>query len=307
MLVGTVAGVLVIGDDDRPRREVEGRVTALAPDPSGACWGVLDGYQLLRRALDGSWDLVPVTVGSPITTVQATGYGAIVGTADARLWAVVGDETAPVAGFDVVAGRDTWHAVGSARPYIRSVTSTVGDGALFASVHVGGILRSTNGGASWVPTVDVDDDVHEVRAHPVDPTRVMAAAGIGLLESVDGGATWLAPSTNGLHATYLRALAFPTGAVIVSASDGPFGDRIALYRRELDGRAFERCTTGLPPWLPAIVDTGSLAAAGRRVAAGTGDQVALSDDGGQRWAIAARGLPVVTAVALLGPRVDSGS
>ena len=307
VLAGTVDGVVEISRDVGPEREIEGHVTALAPAPDGTCWGVLDRRTLIRRDLDGSWDPVPAQVDSPITAVHPTGFGALVGTADARLWAVVRAEASPVTGFDTVAGRAGWHAVGSARPYVRSVSSTAGDGALLASVHVGGIPRSTNAGASWAPTVDVDADVHEVRAHPVDPSRVMAAAAVGLLESDDGGATWQEPATSGLHATYLRALAFPTGAVIVSASDGPFGDRVALYRRELDGRGFERCSTGLPAWLPAIVDTGLLAAQGRRVVAGSADQVVLSDDGGQRWTILARELPTVTAVALVSPRVESGS
>jgi hypothetical protein len=289
----------MIRDDDRPRLEVDGAVTALAPDANGTCWGVLDGRTLIRRELDGSWITVPAPVDAPITAVHPTGFGALVGTADARLWAVVHPDASPVTGFDVVDGRDHWHAVGSAHPYIRSVTSTTGDGALLASVHVGGIPRSTNGGATWFPTVDVDADVHEVRAHPVDPSLVMAAAAVGLLESADGGATWQEPATRGLHATYLRALAFPTGAVIVSASDGPFGHRVALYRRDLEGHDFERCTVGLPDWLPAIVDTGLLAAHGRRVVAGTADQIVVSDDSGQRWAILARELPPVTAVAVL--------
>jgi hypothetical protein len=299
VLVGTVTGVMMIRDDARPQLEIDGAVTALAPDANGACWGVLDRRTLIHRELDGSWVTVPAEVDDPITAVHPTGFGALVGTDDARLWAIVRADSSPVTGFDSVAGRDRWHAVGSPRPYVRSVTSTAGDGALLASVHVGGIPRSTNGGASWFPTVDVDADVHEVRAHPVDQNLVMAAAAVGLLESDDGGATWREPATRGLHATYLRALAFPTGAVIVSASDGPFGRRVALYRRDLEGRDFERCTAGLPDWLPVIVDTGLLAARGRRVVAGTADQIALSDDSGQHWTILAGELPPVTAVAVL--------
>lgn len=299
VLVGTVTGVMVVRDDGRPRVEIDGAVTALAPDANGTCWGVLDRRSLIRRELDGSWVTVPAGVDGPITAVHPTGFGAVVGTADARLWAIMPADASAMTGFDAVAGRDRWHAVGSPNPYVRSVTSTAGDGALLASVHVGGMPRSTNGGASWFPTVDVDTDVHEVRAHPADPSLVMAAAAVGLLESGDGGATWREPETHGLHATYLRALAFPTGAVIVSASDGPFGQRVALYRRDLEGRDLQRCTTGLPDWLPAIVDTGLLAAHGRRVVAATADRIVLSDDSGQTWAILAADLPPVTAVAIL--------
>src|SRR5581483_12017300 len=100
----------------------------------------------------------------------------------------------------------------------------------------------------------------------------------------------------GLHATYLRAVTLPTDAVVVSASDGPFGRHAALYRRGLDDPGFERCTTGLPAWLPAIVDTGCLDAHDRRVAAGCADLVVGSDDGGQAWTTLAEELPPVTAV-----------
>lgn len=299
VLVGTVAGVTVVDDGASPHVELDGVVTALAADPCGGCWGVLDRRALIRRAEDGTWSGVPVEVDGLITAVHPAGFGAWLGTADARLWAVSGGESAPVAGFDAVAGRDGWHAVGSRVPYVRSVSATAGEGAVFSSVHVGGIPRSANGGATWAPTVDVDDDVHEVRAHPVDPALVMAAAAVGLLESRDGGVSWGAPSTSGLHATYLRALCFPAGAVIVAASDGPFGSRVALYRRELDGGDFERCTAGLPEWLPAIVDTGTLAAQGSRVAAGTADRVLASDDAGRQWRLVAEDLPEVTAVAVL--------
>jgi hypothetical protein len=132
VLVGTVAGVFALRGDDGPVRETEGPVSALAPDPDGTCWGVLDRQTLIRRELDGSWVPVPAGVDRPITAVHPTGFGALVGTADARLWAVVRGDAAPVTGFDTVAGRDGWHAVGSARPYVRSVSSTVGDGALLA-------------------------------------------------------------------------------------------------------------------------------------------------------------------------------
>lgn len=87
----------------------------------------------------------------------------------------------------------------------------------------------------------------------------------------------------------------------MSASDGPFGKHAALYRRELDGGDFERCTVGLPDWLPAIVDTGHLDAGGSRVVAGIAGQVIVSDDAGDSWRVLAADLPDVTAVALDAP------
>ena len=299
VLVGTEEGVLAVGAGGPPRAELAGTITALHAEETLGCWAVVDRQVLARRGEDGAWTAQRLDLDAPITAVLPTPGGVLVGTADARVARVVDGDTAVLPGFDAVAGRASWHAVGSRTPYVRSLSAAAGGATWFASVHVGGIPRSVDDGATWEPTVDVDDDVHEVRAHPADGAAVMAAAAVGLLESQDGGASWSAPATRGLHATYLRALAFTEGAVVVSASDGPFGRKAALYRRDLSGGAFERCTAGLPDWLPAIVDTGALDARGRRLVAGTADTAYSSEDGARTWRPVAAGLPTVRSVALV--------
>ena len=67
--------------------------------------------------------------------------------------------------------------------------------------------RSTDGGATWHPTIDIHSDVHEVCAHPTHPSIVIAAAAIGLCISRDGGATW-AVERGGLHAAIARPSLF---------------------------------------------------------------------------------------------------
>jgi len=57
-------------------------------------------------------------------------------------------------------------------------------------VHVGGILRTEDRGETWTPTIDIDADVHQVRAHPDRPELVLASAAIGLCRSDDAGLTW---------------------------------------------------------------------------------------------------------------------
>ncbi len=308
VLVATDHGVLAVGDDGTARSELDGAARSLHASPNHECWVVLDRDSVARRDADGRWHRWPSGVDAPVTAVLSTEPGALVGTGDARLWSTADGAAVPLGGFDRVGGRDDWHTVGSATPYVRSLSRTV-DGAWLASVHVGGIARSDDGGASWAPTVDVDEDVHQVRAHPLDARVAMAAAAVGLLESRDGGRTWSAPSTAGLHATYLRAVAFPTGRVIVSASDGPFGRRAALYHRDLDGGTFERCRVGLPEWLPGLVDTSALDARGDAVAAGADTSVFASEDGGRTWRRLAHDLPTVRSVAVLegGPGREASS
>ncbi len=304
VLIGTNDGVVAVDDDGRVSTELVGSIRALRSNRFG-CWAALHDGSVTRREPDRSWTEWAVTVDAALTTVLPRRDGALLGTDDARLWSATNGDVVPLSGFDRVDGRETWHAVGTRVPYVRSLTALPGDDALLASVHVGGIPRSVDGGTTWTPTVDVDADVHEVRAHPDDAPLVMATAAVGLLRSDDGGATWGPPIRAGLHASYLRALAFCDGAVIVSASDGPFGDRVALYRGPLDGGGLERCTAGLPEWLPEIVDTGALDGVGAHVVAGSGGQVFESRDAGATWRELAEQLDHVRAVALVKtPPVD---
>ena len=283
VLVGTDSGLLAVDDDGTTRVELDAPTRRVRLDGGRDAWALLADGAVAHRTGPGRWDVAPTGVDADATAMAPAGGAALVGTRDGRLWRVLDGDPGPLSGFDAVDGRDTWHAVGSRVPYVRSVAVTADDAAWLASVHVGGIPRSTDAGRSWRPTVDVDDDVHEVRAHPTDPVVVRAAAAVGLLESSDGGATWSAPVAGGLHSSYLRALAFTDGATLVSASDGPFGHRVALYRRDDGGGGFERCREGLPDWLPAIVDTAQLDARGPAVAAGSGHSVFRSDDAGRSW------------------------
>jgi photosystem II stability/assembly factor-like uncharacterized protein len=207
-------------------------------------------------------------------------------------------ELEPLLAFDDMPGRDDWHAVGSREPYVRSLSATA-DGTLLANVHVGGIPRSTDGGATWAPTIDVDADVHQVRAHPERAELVVAAAAVGVCRSDDGGATWKV-ETDGLHATYCRAVALAGDVMFVSASTGPRTERGALYRRAIDSDdPFERCTEGLPEWQPHNIDTGCVDTDGSQVVFGGADGIVYgSDDAGRTWRRLADGLPPVTAVAI---------
>jgi hypothetical protein len=294
--VGTADGLFVL--DRASEREVAGHsVTALSGD-----WAIFDGETVVYRANSG-WRQA-FTVRSPERSLGI--HGALLSRADE---AIVGwgpslmrvfkeKRFEPIPGFETVQGRDDWHAVGSRKPYVRSLTATA-DGVLLANVHVGGIPRSTDGGATWEPTIDVDADVHQVRAHPDRPELVLAAAAIGLCRSDDAGATWTV-HTDGLHASYCRAVATAGDVMFVSASTGPFADEAAVYRRAIDGDGpLERCTDGLPDWQPSNIDTGCLDSDGSRVAFGGPDGVVYgSEDAGRTWRVLAENLPPVSAVTI---------
>ena len=243
----------------RPRhQELAGQpVRALAPDGHGGALAIVDGHSLCRRTVDGEWSTI-ATSEFRLACSVAVGDVIYVGTDDARLLRVSANgKVDQLGGFDAVAGRDRWYA-GSALingqlvgpPLgIRSITATSDGTVLLANVHVGGIPRSTDGGVTWQPTIDVDSDVHEVCAHPIHPGIVIAAAAIGLCISRDSGATWTVEQ-EGLHASYCSAVAFSGNDILVSASADHFATQGAVYRRPID----EHGSAGARRCWPAQVD-----------------------------------------------------
>lgn len=298
VLLATDDGVQPFVDGTAGARELAGRRVSALARRRDDWWAIADGTTVATRDANGAWSDV-ATADTELTCLLPTSDGAWCGTLDGRLLRLLGEAFVPVGGFDAITGRDTWKAVGSRVPYVRSVTGTSDDRALLAGVHVGGIARSGNGGSSWKPTIDVNADVHEVRAHPSDPKLVLAPAAVGLAVSRDGGATWDV-TTEGLHATYLRAVAFTTDAALVSASDGPFTDRSALYRWDVaNGRPLTKVEDGLPEWLDGNVDTGALDARGEAAAfADDNGTVYASADGGRSWTVLSADLGSVHAIGV---------
>jgi hypothetical protein len=309
MLVATWSdGLFVVSGETRDHELGAQSVRALASDGKGGALAIVNGRSLRQRAPDGVWSTI-ATTEMDLACCVAVGDTIYVGTDDARVLRVDADGALEqLRGFDVVAGREDWYA-GSAvvngervgPPLgIRSIAATADGAVLFANVHVGGIPRSTDGGVTWQPTVDVDSDVHEVRAHPQRPDLVMAAAAIGLWVSHDGGVTWNVEQ-EGLHAPYCSAVAFAGDDVLVSASLDHFAAQGAIYRRRVDGQGtLVAVRDGLPAWTDGIVDTGCIATGGSAVAfADQAGNLYLSPDVGRSWSRRANGLPPPSGVLLV--------
>ena len=293
---------IVVGTSDGLRElekpaGLDGRaVTALAaagPDP----WAIADGNSLLRSVGGGGWDRVADIEGQRgRCLLPLDGVDALVGTSEARLMRLRDGRLEEVESFDQVDGRDGWYTPWGGPPDTRSLARDAA-GAMFANVHVGGIVRSDEGEA-WRPTaIDVDADVHQVLAHPTKAGMILAATAYGLATSTDGGETW-AFDTEGLHASYCRAVAVSGGTILVSASRSHRGDQAAVYRRGQTG-AFERCRDGLPEWFDDNIDTHCLAVGDGVAAIGTEDgSVYVSGDEGARWEQKAAGLPPIRCVVI---------
>ena len=167
------------------------------------------------------------------------------------------------------------------------------DHTLYINVHVGGILRYDNTGV--VPTLNIDADVHQVVAHPTEKGAVFAAAAYGLAQSHNGHDFDF--RTDGLHASYCRAVAVLEDRVLVSASTGPRTSKGRLYKGGLWEGPLEPVTDGLPEWFEGNLNTSCLTAKGDKVYAGVGDTVWMSGDDGDSWTEAVTGVSKVTCLA----------
>lgn len=291
VLAGTAGGLHRV-TADRVTRAAEGDIAALA-FADGTVWAAVDGRTVARGAPDGQ--LGPVaSADRPLHCLLPAADGVFAGTAEAGLLRLRDGDLATVPGFLDVEGRGSWYTPWGGPPDTRSLA---GDGeALYANVHVGGIPRSLDGGATWVPTIPVDADVHQV---VVARGMVLAASARGLALSDDAGASW-SWRTDGLHATYARAVTVAGDTVLVSVSEGPGGRRSALYRGALGlAGPLERCRDGLPEWFSGNVDTGCLTATGATVAAADAGTVYQSTDAGRTWDVLAQGLPEIRCLLTL--------
>ncbi len=296
------------------RQELPNRaLKALAPDGHGGVLAIIDERSLCRRAPDGVWSTI-ATTEFDLACCLAVGDVVYVGSDDARLFRVSPTgQIEQLDGFNEVAGRDKWYA-GRAMVNgkligpplgIRSLSATSDGAVLLANVHVGGIPRSVDGGETWQPTIDIDSDVHEVRAHPNRPETVAAAAAVGLCTSSDAGATWVVEKA-GLHSSFCSAVGFAGDDILVAAAADPFAPQSALYcRRSIGGGLDEHgplmmVAGGLPEWLDRTVHTACIAAHGSAVAvADRGGNLYFSTDTGHTWSRRADGLPPPSCVLII--------
>ena len=301
-------GLFAVTGEGRTQEIANQPVRGLAPDGRGGVLAIVGRHSLCRRAPTGEWATVAKSEFE-LSCCMAVRDAIYVGTDDARILRLShgGGVLDPIDGFDNVAGRDAWFA-GSAivngqrlgPPLgIRSVAANANGSILFANVHVGGIPRSLDGGRTWQPTINIDSDVHEVRAHQADPDIVVAASAIGLCISRNGGATWTI-ERDGLHASYCSAVAFSGDDILVSASTDHFAAQGRIYRRPIrpDGDTVA-VEDGLPAWMNGIADTGCIATNGSTVVVvDRAGNLYLSTEFGLDWSRSSSELPNPSSVLI---------
>jgi hypothetical protein len=280
ILIGTRDGLQTIGDGGPVGSpHLAGRsLTAVARDGS-QLWAIVDRSEVWHAPEEDDWRLVATLEGHEATCLAMTD-AVHVGSSEARLFRLAGSTLEPVVAFDEAEGRSAWYTPWGGPPATRSISEWGDD--VYVNVHVGGILHTGDHGRTWNPTIDIDADVHQVATAQ---GLVFAACAGGLATSVDRGATWTMRS-EGLEAPYSRAVVVCGDTVLVSASSGPRGGRAGVYRGDIGGGAFERCTAGLPESFDENIDTYCLDALndGSFAAFGTSDgRLFGSEDAGSTW------------------------
>ena len=296
VVVGSTEGLHhIVGG--RSRVEFTGHEVRSLVRIASELWAIIDRREVWRFDLDDRWRKVAAVSGLDAICLLPTSEQVLVGTSEAHLWRLRRKTLEPISSFDEVEGRKTWYNPAGPAPDVRSI-STDPTGNFYVNVHVGGIARSRDAGKSWQPTIEVDADVHQV-LYDAGSDLLLGASLRGLAVSEDQGESWRF-DTQGLHGTYLRAVAVVQGTVLVTASTGPFTDRAAVYRKPVNSRApFDRCEMGLPEWFSQNINTFNLTASDACVAfASEEGSVYFSRDEGTNWNLLIEGLPTPRCLIL---------
>jgi photosystem II stability/assembly factor-like uncharacterized protein len=136
-------------------------------------------------------------------------------------------------------------------PYVQALAVSPADGTILAGIEAFRILRSEDGGRTWVRLRrGVCLDCHDLAFHPLRGEHVYEGAGLGASWSRDGGRTW-SRATAGLDRRYILSVAadaadpelWYAGAARIRAAHTA-NSRACLFRWA--GTRWEKLAGGLP-------------------------------------------------------------
>ncbi len=265
---------------DRPRARLEYEHDALTNDS-----GVMPP-EGRSRALE-QLAQARAAVGRISTEIAGVPTGSSLFSVDARV-------EGPTAGLTANAGW-TAHGPGNIGGRTRAIVVHPANSArLYAASVGGGVWRSTDSGASWIPLDDhmANLAVCSLVIDPTDPNRLYAGTGEGfsnvdairgdgIFTSSDGGQTWTQmPSTAGtadFH--YVNSLALSSNAQTMLA-----GTTSGIFRSTDGGVTWTQASTvGISNLAIDPADSSKAVAGGL-----TGGRAYFSTDGGASWTAATR-------------------
>ena len=274
--LGTSSGVLRLHDQALEPLGLDGRsVTALHASGDVLLAGTY-GDGLFRSVDDGrSWEHIDGASTFRFVTTE------LAGTEPARVYRTSdgGRSWQELDGITQIPGHEQWYLPYSPRAGAARNALVSGD-RLLVAVEVAGLLRSDDGGRTWVcePIVG-DEDVHHLAGHPEDRDLVFASLGSasltqrggqhgGIARSRDGGRTWEKVETDYTRAAIVPparpdlVLAGPAlrvgreGRIVVSADGGdrwepaghgidvPMPDMVELFVAAPDDTVWAICSGG---------------------------------------------------------------
>jgi photosystem II stability/assembly factor-like uncharacterized protein len=264
-------------------------------DPETVYAGLRDGG--VRRTSDGGRSWVDCQLPDPdvFSLAVSPADGAVyAGTEPSRVFhsADRGESWRALDALLELPSRPTWSF--PPRPWtshVRWIAPSPHDGdLLLVGIELGGLMRSSDGGATWQDhRPGAQADVHSLAWHPSAGGRAYEAGGGGSAFSIDAGETWQ-PADEGRDRNYTWSVAVDPDDPdrwYVSASTGPFAahgrrdPQARIYRRR-DGEPWQALGGGLPEPLPAMPY--ALVATDGRLFAGLADgQIWQSGDRGDSW------------------------
>jgi len=212
----------------------------------------------------------------------------LIGTEGAHLFRLTEGVVSRVESFDRLTCRKKWHTPWGGPAAVRSLAAT-NDGHVYADIHVGSIMHSTDRGENWQPVEpQLHEDVHQVAACRDAPQRVYANTADGVWISDDRGKSW-SHRADDLDNRYGRAIAVcpsQPDLILATVSDGPHGDNVhgQLWRSEDAGQNWQHVSDGFPESTEQNINTYHVTfAPDESVWACVGRTVFLSTDHGLTW------------------------
>ena len=291
MLISTASAVFLLdegGSSNAPRVRFEGDVERVAE--GRRTWVVAlrsgdlvllsdDGEQRVDTAIDASIESTIILEEDPLHL--------LIGTEGPHIYRYRAGLVGRNAAFDLLECRSEWYTPYGSPPELRSFAATR-DGWVYADVHVGSIMRSSDLGVSWSPvTPELHADVHQVATSPVLPDRVYANTARAVYVSENRGDSWDHRARD-LPFLYGRAIAVhpdEPDCLLATVSRGPGRNAEGrMFRSDDGGRRWTHVTKGFPSSTTGNIDTFRVAFSGDGQAwAAIDRRLFHSHDAGRGW------------------------